>query len=375
MKERLVYLDNIKVFLISYVITGHIAASYGAIGGGRWNYLETVNDFITKAVLSLFVLPAYSFLMGMFIFIAGYFTYPSVKKKGVTRFVKDRVLRLGLPLVFYYFIIGPFVRYFSKMAKGYDGSFLQFLSESYHAGIYGFLGVMWFVVLILLFSVVYAFFLHFFPDGWYKSKTGTFPGNWSILIFVLVVGFSSFIARIIFPMGGDFAGSRPLGSIVFFATSFFLGSSAAKYNWIEQLKLKNAIPWTIAAAVAMIIPVILLVIFRKNLGIGMISKSGSFASLFYAFWEVIKTLGTGMISIVVFRKWLNRPGRLADSLGRSVFVAYFIHPLICVLFLLAFASSGIHPLLKFSIVAPTALVVTFALAWLLRKIPLVSRIM
>ncbi|MFZ4549345.1 MAG: acyltransferase family protein [Bacteroidales bacterium] len=375
MKERFVYLDNIKVFLISYVITGHIAASYGAIGGGRWNYLESVNDFVTKATLSLFVLVAYSFLMGMFIFIAGYFTFPSLNKKGVVQFAKDRVVRLGLPLVLYYFLIGPFVRYFSKLAKGYDGSFIQFLTESYQSGIYGFMGVMWFVVLILMFSLIYAGFWYFFPKGWYKPKFDTFPTNSKILLFVLVVGFSSFVARIIFPMGGDFAGSRPLGSIVFFGTSFFLGTTAARYNWVETLKFKNALSWAIAAAVAMTIPVVLLVIFRKNLGIGMIAKSGSFASLFYAYWEVIKTLGTGMAFIILFRKWLNKPGKLADTLGKSVFLAYFIHPLICVLFLYAFSTTGLHPLLKFAIVAPTALVTTFATAWLLRLIPVVRKIL
>ena len=375
MKERFVYLDNIKVFLISYVITGHIAASYGAIGGGRWNYLESVNDFLTKAVLSLFVLVAYSFLMGMFIFIAGYFTYPSLNKKGISRFVTDRIVRLGLPLLLYYFLIGPFVRYFSKLAKGYDGCFLQFLTESYQSGIYGFMGVMWFVVLILIFSLAYAGFWHFFPKGWYKTNSDSFPQHIKIFLFVFAVGISSFIARIIFPMGGDFAGSRPLGSIVFFGASFFLGTTAARYNWIEKLKLKNALPWAMAAVVAMAVPVVLLVIFRKNLGIGTIAKSGSLASLFYAFWEVVKTLGTGMIAIVVFRKWLNKQGKLADTLGKSVFLAYFIHPLICVLFLYTFSASGLHPLLKFAIVAPTALITTFVTAWLLRLIPVVRKIL
>jgi len=158
MKQRLIYLDNIKVFLIAYVITGHIAASYGAIGGGRWSYIEQGNDFLTKAVLSLFVLVAYSFLMGMFIFIAGYFTYPSLKSKGVSHFVKDRIIRLSIPLILYYFFLGPVARYITKLAKGEDLTFFQFITDSYQSGVYGHLGVMWFIVLILLFSLAYALF-------------------------------------------------------------------------------------------------------------------------------------------------------------------------------------------------------------------------
>jgi fucose 4-O-acetylase-like acetyltransferase len=375
MKQRLTYLDNIKVFLISYVITGHLAASYGAIGGGKWNYLEPVNDFLTKIVLSLFVLVAYSFLMGMFIFIAGYFTVPSLKSKGMVKFVKDRVIRLGIPLVFYYFIIGPLVRYISSLAKGYNGSLWQFLSEIYQSGVYGYIGVMWFVVLILFFSVVYAFYCYVFPNGWYRPKDNLFPGNWQILIFVMVVGFFSYLSRIIFPQGGDFIGSRPMGSMVFFGTSFFLGTTVARYQWLEKLTLEKAKAWFIVAVVVMLVPVVLLLIYRKSIGIGMVTRSGSFASLFYAYWEVIKTLGTGMMAVVVFRKWINKPGKLVDALGKSVFVAYFIHPLICVIFLYALAGSGLHPLLKFSIVAPVALVSTFTIAWLLRLIPGVNKIM
>lgn len=375
MNKRLTYLDNIKVFLISYVITGHIAASYGAIGGGRWSYLEQNNEFITKAVLSLFVLLAYAFLMSMFIFIAGYFTYPSLKKKGTLLFLKDRVFRLAIPLVLYYFMIGPVVRFISKSAKGYNGTFFQFMTESYQAHTYGFMGVMWFVALILIFSVAYAFFLYLFPNGWYRPKDESFPKQLRILLFVVVVGLASFLTRIIFPMGGDFVGSRPLGSMVIFGTSFFLGTTAARYQWLEKLTYTNARPWFISALMVMLVPAALLLFLRKDFSIGMIAQPGSIASLLYAYWEIIKSLGTGMIAIVVFRKWINTPGKLIDMLGRSVFLAYFIHPLICVLFLYAFSASDLHPLLKFAIVAPTALVTTFATAWLLRLIPAVRRIL
>lgn len=375
MKQRLIYLDNIKVFLIAYVITGHIAASYGAIGGGRWSYLEQGTDFLTKAVLSLFVLVAYSFLMGMFIFIAGYFTYPSINKKGVNRFVKDRIIRLSIPLVLYYFILGPVARFITKLAKGEDISFTQFITDSYKSGVYGHLGVMWFIVLILCFSVAYAVFFKFFPDGFYRPKDEEFPVTQKIAFFILIVGLASFITRILFPMGGDFVGSRPLGSMVFFGTSFFLGTTAARYKWLDKLTYSKAKPWFISSVVVMLIPVLLLLIFRRNLNFRLIAQPGSIASLFYAYWEVIKTLGTGMIAVVVFRKYLNSPGKLADALGRSVLLAYFLHPLVCSLFFYAFAGTGLYPLIKFSIVAPSALVCTFALAWLLLQIPFVRKIM
>jgi len=375
MKQRLIYLDNIKVFLIAYVITGHIAVSYGAIGGGRWSYIEPVNSFMTKAALSLFILVAYSFLMGMFIFISGYFTYPSIKSKGVARFVKERIIRLSIPLVLYYFVLGPLARYVITLAKGGDQTFIQFITESYKSGVYGYLGVMWFIFLILCFSVLYAIFYKLFPDGLYKPKDDLFPSTLKIALFVSVIGLASYIIRIIFPMGGDFVGSRPLGSMVFFGTSFFLGTTAARYQWLDKVTLKNAKPWFISAIVVMVIPIFLLLIFKNNLNLRQIMQAGSVASLFYAYWEVIKTLGTGMLAIVVFGKWLNTQGKLAGALGRSVLLAYFLHPLICALFFYALAGTDLHPLIKFLIAAPTALSATFASAWLLLQIPFVRKIM
>jgi hypothetical protein len=90
---------------------------------------------------------------------------------------------------------------------------------------------------------------------------------------------------------------------------------------------------------------------------------------------VLKTLGTGMLAVLLFRKFLNTPGTVAQVLGRSVFLAFFIHPLVCVLWQYAFSGTDLHPLLKFSMIAPTALVSTFACAWLLLKIPFIRRIM
>jgi hypothetical protein len=313
--------------------------------------------------------------MGMFIYISGYFTLPSLKKKGAFVFIKERLIRLGLPLVIYYFLIGPLVRFISKTSREYDGSFFDFLNASYSTGTYGNFGVMWFVVLILFFSLVYAVFYHFFPEGLVKKTKNSFPSTASNLILVILTGLASFLSRITFPLGSEMAGGRPLGSMVFFAVSFFLGTASYRYGWLDKLNTKIAKPWIIAALVVMTFTVVLLFITKGNIDSKVISAPGSVQSLLYSYWEVLKTLGTGMLAILIFRKFLNTPGTVSGVLGRSVFLAFFIHPVICVLWQYAFSGTDLHPLLKFSIIAPMALVSTFASAWLLLKIPFVRRIM
>ncbi len=374
MKDRIIYMDNIRIFLISYVIAGHVSVAYGAIGRGNWYYIEPASDMMTKAVLYLFDMFAYSFLMAMFIFIAGYFTPASLEKKGIFRFLKERAFRLLIPLLFYYFIIGPLVRYISLAAKGETMGFFSFLDEMYRSGTYGYMGVMWFVALILFFSFIYAGYKWLFPSGLMKIGSSGFPKDGSILVFVLVFGLASFLSRILLPMGGGYLAARPLASMVLFATSFFVGTLAWKYHWPELLSKKQAKRWFYLALVFMIAPLVLFLLLRKNVSFATIKGSGSLASLVYSYWEVIKVVGTGLMAIVLFRDYLNKQGRIAARMGRSAFAAYVLHPLVCVIIMFLMAGINWHPLLKFSLVAPVSLVLTFAVSWIFVKIPGINRV-
>ena len=375
MSSRLVYLDNIRIFLISYVIIGHISVAYGAVGGGNWYYIEPARDMYTKVVLYLVDMFAYSFLMAMFIFIAGYFTPASFERKGNYRFLKDRMTRLFIPLVFYYFIIGPVVRYISMLAKGYEGTIFQFMKEMYDSGVYGYLGVMWFVALILAFSFLFVVYRHFFPAGIWQRVDDKFPRNASILVFIILLGLISFLSRAILPMGGGYLAARPLASVIIFAASFFLGTVASKYRWLDKLGEKQAWQWFWVALFFMIAPLILFVFLRKNISIATVKGAGSLGSLLYSYWEVIKSVGTGVMVLVLFRKYFNHQGKIAAALGRSSFAAYVFHPLVCVVWMLILSKADWHPLLKFAIVAPLGLVCTFVCSWLILMIPGIRRIL
>ena len=45
--------------------------------------------------------------MSLLFLIAGYFSPQSLDCKGQRRFVRDRLIRLGLPLVVFYFVLNP----------------------------------------------------------------------------------------------------------------------------------------------------------------------------------------------------------------------------------------------------------------------------
>jgi glucan biosynthesis protein C len=126
-KARLLYVDNMRVGLIALVIVGHIAITYGA-PIGDWYYSEEGKVGTAFAIITTLLLGiGASFLLGLFYMIAGYFTPRPCDCKGAKRFILDRLIRLGMPLVFYASVINPLVTYWAAVHGGYRESFWQYV--------------------------------------------------------------------------------------------------------------------------------------------------------------------------------------------------------------------------------------------------------
>ena len=86
--SRLVYIDNLRIFLISLVVLHHLAITYGA--PGSWYYNESMVGLPEILPMSMFVASNQSFFMGFFFFISAFLIMPSLNRKGMKQFVADR---------------------------------------------------------------------------------------------------------------------------------------------------------------------------------------------------------------------------------------------------------------------------------------------
>ena len=92
-------------------------------------------------------------MMGFFFLISAYFTPGSYDRKGAGPFLRDRFLRLGIPLLIYDIVIDPFVVF---IAAGFQGSYWNFYA-SYLLSIGGIgQGPVWFIEALLFFVILYA---------------------------------------------------------------------------------------------------------------------------------------------------------------------------------------------------------------------------
>jgi glucans biosynthesis protein C len=108
-RARQVWADDLKVWLVVGVITAHAVAAWTANEG--WVLEEPPVREPLLTLLSLASLVGVLFGMATFFLIAGAFTPPSLTRKGTRRFVFDRLLRLGVPLLFFLVVMAPVVEF------------------------------------------------------------------------------------------------------------------------------------------------------------------------------------------------------------------------------------------------------------------------
>jgi len=146
--DRVAYLDNLKVILVAGVVFGHGWAGYDQLGSWAYSDVREVSLApVTETALEVALGPFGLFAMGFFLLISGMLTPQSLARKGSGRFIRDRVVRLGLPLVVFAYLAWPPVMWLLDWVAGRPYRFDPADPDPVH---------LWFLEVLLLFSVAYA---------------------------------------------------------------------------------------------------------------------------------------------------------------------------------------------------------------------------
>lgn len=372
MGNRMVFVDHIRVVLTILVVIHHLALTYGAFGGapGLWYTFELTKDVPSILLLSVLVLIDQSFFMGSFFLLSGYFTPGSYDRKGAGAFFRDRLLRLGIPLVIFTVLINPLTSYF-----GAWGSNIPEMQAAVKTLPYWVLmgpGPLWFVEALLIFASLYAVWRR----AGRRQSTPT-PGNSqppafsSIVLFTLALAVVTFLVRLWAPAGWWI---QPLNfQLAYFPqyiSLFVVGLIAYRRNWfltipswIGKVGLGAAIGATIV-----LLPLALSSLADFPGGL-------HWQAFAYALWEAIMAVGMSTGLLVLFRQRFNRQGRVGKFLSGQAYAVYIIHaPVITGL---AFALRDVHlyPLLKLVLAVLIGIPLCFGCGYLLRRLPFARKIL
>jgi surface polysaccharide O-acyltransferase-like enzyme len=368
--KKIFYIDHLKVVLTILVVLHHAFVTYGAPGG--WYYSEKTAKIGALIPMTLFVSVNQAFFMGFFFFLSSYFIRSSYERKGASRFVADRLLRLGIPLLFYSFILSPLLSYLVYyFGKGNHITYFQYLG--------GFddwidFGVLWFVAALLLFTLIYVLCRNIFKIQLSKSLPA--PSAGSIILFAAGVGVISCFVRTIFPVGWQL---KPLGfqfaHFSQYIALFILGLVASKSNWLNTISFSTGKRLALFALLLLLFfPVFYIV--QKGLHMPLDWFSGGFhwQQLLYAVWEQL--IGFSIITALLCfgKKLWNKQSGFIVSLSRYTFAVYIFHPLVLISLSLSIRNWDIDPSLKLLVIAPSTVVFSFLLASVVVLIPGVKKI-
>lgn len=361
---RAYFLDRIRVILTILVIAHHSAITYGASGG--WYLRLAPEDGPTALGLTIFVAVNQAFFMGFFFLISGYLTPSSYDRKGWAPYLRDRLLRLGLPTLVFGFILGPLTAAIAgSRGPGFAETWLSLMSQFRFE-----IGPMWFAFALLIFSVAYVAWRRLVPVKPSPKRPIPPLGTW--VVAALGVGAAALLIRQLVPVGEEVLNLQ-LGYFASYIFLFAIGCVAERYGWLERVKQRHAMPWLIAAAIAIpLLPVALVI--SEMFGKVEVSTGFSFPAIFYAFWEPIVAWGVIAGSLWYFQMRWGERDRRWGFLSRQSYAAFILHPPVIVTLALLIEFLPLPAILKFALLVLSGTITSFGLAWLVRKIPLVRNV-
>ena len=209
-----------------------------------WSSYYIKNDQLSPLIAYIFVWGVAHWHMSLFFLLAGASTYYALHKRSGTEYLRERLKRLFLPLIFGTLVLIPPLSYLGLLNHSdYSQSFITWLPNFFHLQtadmdafyLGGFtVAHLWFILHLLIYSLIsLPLFLYFNRESgrrWIKRITGIFLKP--IVLFLLFPALLVLISK--FP---NIAGGNPLFYITFFIIGFILMSDQRLMDKIDSYRL------------------------------------------------------------------------------------------------------------------------------------------
>jgi peptidoglycan/LPS O-acetylase OafA/YrhL len=369
---RDLYIDRLRAVMTALVVLHHCAITYGAPGSWYYNELHPSGS-LSGMLLTMFVATNQAYFMGFFFLLAGYFTPTSLERKGYARFIGDRFLRLGLPLLFFIVVLNPLTDSIVGAAQGKP--FWAVVAWHWNHTVIG-AGPMWFVQALLMFTLVYCAWRAISgPSLRQQPAASPVPSSSWWLLSAVGVGVAALAIRQFVPTGVNVIGLQ-LGYFASYVFLFAVGIAARRHDWLKQLQWRRARWWIVALVIAW--PALPLGIALSGATNGTkVNFSGglSWPAILYAFWEPFVAWGLIAAWLLLFRTYMNSPSQFWSWLNRRAYTVYIIHPPILVGVALLLQAWAAPALVKFGMTGTLACAVCWLIADPLVRIPGLRRIL
>ena len=377
---RIAPLDRARTFIILLVLLHHSVINYTYFGHGdrmRWLGFDLV------------VLFNDSFFMAFMFFISGLFVRDSLARKGAAIFLRDRAWRLGVPYLVSVLVLMPiayyptFLRY--HLPGTTDFNFLHFWWHTLTIGPWP-SGPAWFLWVLLALDVMAAAVWLVAPRmiqtlGQLVFSTRHRP--MAVFAVFLIVSTAAYM-----PMHLGFGdtdwlelGRFPLpiqtSRILLYATYFLAGVGVGAISLRGGLLAENgelARRWPVWFTFALVFYVaILVLVYAHHNWVADFDSPPLLWDIAYGLAFATFSAAMAFAVPAIFLRLAGSGRRLLDALQPSAYGVYLLHYIFIIWLQYAVYDYSLSAGVKFAIVFAGTLAMSWALTAMLRRIPVVAR--
>lgn len=386
-RNRLDWLDNLRIALTVLVVVHHAAQAYGP---ADWWYVK--NQPRSDALATLSAVNG-TFFMSLFFFVSAVFVPGSYERRGGWRFLKGRLLRLGLPLVVGALTIVPglmyayyvhyrgyasisYPRYFLDVYLGLGERPADWSGPSWPDLQFGHL---WFIQNLLAYSVLYMLCRQVarLLGGKRKFSLPTparVPGHRELIWLTAGIAAATFVIRLWYPLDTwvpvlDFLQVEP-ARLPQYATFFTLGVLAHSRGWLQRFDAPTGWLWLTGSLAGVAL------LFAVDSDASFFGSGGLNApSALWAVYESALCVGLSVGFLTLFREAVTGSNRLARELAANSYTVYIIHLPLVVALQFFLAGRGMSAAAAWGTVSIATVPAAFLLAAGLRRLPGLRRVL
>ena len=360
--------------MVALVIAIHVPFTFSDMGwmGARIPIEGTVGP-VFGGFFRWYMYAINSFIMPMMFLISGYFVPRSVHKKGVARYLKDRLARLGIP-----FLAGILLINNGSVLLSKSSPTSPYVEMSWSSLPVNTVGVLWFLLVLFAFDLVYCSWIVLRGDSYKIDATIPVPTMRSWVISAVVLGFVEMAMTTQTELWTALINSPLIGlgaqgmHIFTYAFLFCLGCKASFHLWFEQLDTHLVVKWFRLSTFLLLSQFGLSMTLSFNAD--LLANPATLVLLGNFLYPFI---GWGVMSYLImwFQRNEDRFGQWLATAGINSYGAYVIHSLVLVFVLLAVGFVEINPWLIVMTATLLSTIISFVLAGQLRRISTVARIL
>ena len=384
-RQRILAIDYLRTAVILLVLAHHSViayAPYADFNAAHYLWGAPIVDSRRWMGFDLLTLFNDIFFMPLMFFLSGLFVLSSLQRKGWREFLRDRVMRLGLPFLFVVTFVMPLAYYPSFLLSGANAHFLGFWRQCFSIDNWP-CGPAWFVWLLLTFDCLVAFLYKIFPTLFTALGRTTLhirERPVRFFVFLMIISAAAYLPMVLafgpsrWLTFGPFSvqASRLLLYFVYFFAGICAGADGAgqamftpggrlERHWMNWLLAATALYW-------------LVVSFHVIPSRAWVPLSSIAGDTIYGVAFLASCGATSIGALALFLRFMNKPVLWLNSLSPNAYGIYLIHYVFVIWLQYLLLDANLPAVAKAAIVFSATLALSWGTIATVRRVPAVARI-